>query len=456
MQYSRSIKLPGNFQDRLFNCWFTWDHWIEDGQKVYIIAFCPMSEYMGTPHRVNGDESMVLGTTRGLHLLKEITKDTCEWTRAQCVDLNISGVPTSLLNFLAKQQLSKTNKVQENFRRNGLKTKVTMIQRIDVNGIIPTWLVSQKVPYALSVLQQAADYFRQDDLVEAEELRVLSNFLTEELKDEVYTAEENALIDRVSEKLDNLEEKEGTLTKVVSPDVFVKMDTTVVFDVVDHHKTMIGRAVTVLDASVEDCVAWELLRVTRAKMKKQLEEQGGLARTVTPINGHSHIFQNCIDLKVPSFAIREWVGLCVWKWVDEYTLVVCLEDYEDEVRFPKGGAGKKYIRASAESYWKYEKLADSKGLPQTRVTYCQLVDLKGYITKSLTNGKIVWTLMYLSQMREHFDRSLECDARDRAEVVKLIEVAGESCVKRRVIAVSSAWAKDDACLGDAPLTYKCS
>ena len=29
-------------------------------------------------------------------------------------------------------------------------------------------------------------------------------------------------------------------------------------------------------------------------------------------------------------------------------------------------------------------------------------------------------------MREHFDRSLECDARDRAEVVKLIEVAGES------------------------------
>ena len=75
---------------------------------------------------------------------------------------------------------------------------------------------------------------------------------------------------------------------------------------------MIGRAVTVLDASVEDCVAWELLRVTRAKMKKQLEEQGGLPRTVTPINGHSHIFQNCIDLKVPSFAIREWVGLCVW------------------------------------------------------------------------------------------------------------------------------------------------
>ena len=110
------------------------------------------------------------------------------------------------------------------------QTKVTMIQRIDVNGVVPTWLVSQKVPYALSVLQQAADYFRQDDLVEAEELRVLSNFLTEELKDEVYTAEENALVDRVSEKLDNLEEKEGTLTKVVSPDVFVKMDTTVVFD----------------------------------------------------------------------------------------------------------------------------------------------------------------------------------------------------------------------------------
>ncbi|GMI17129.1 hypothetical protein TrLO_g13534 [Triparma laevis f. longispina] len=46
LQYTRSTSLPGGFQDRLFETWFTWDV-VEngDGTRTFIIGFAPLEEY---------------------------------------------------------------------------------------------------------------------------------------------------------------------------------------------------------------------------------------------------------------------------------------------------------------------------------------------------------------------------------------------------------------------------
>ena len=94
----------------------TWAIINEGGRRTFVIAFAPLAEYGGTQHPVAGTEKMMLASSSGVHIVKEITDNTCEWTRAQRVDLNIAALPASMLDFLAKQQLAQSNVLQEKVR----------------------------------------------------------------------------------------------------------------------------------------------------------------------------------------------------------------------------------------------------------------------------------------------------------------------------------------------------
>ena len=94
----------------------------------------------------------------------------------------------------------------------------------------------------------------------------------------------------------------------------------------------IGRAVTIVDASIEDCAAWENAKMTRERMKGHYDF-GGLDRKVVKLTNHSELFYFVIDLGVKTIAPREWLIKSVWKMVDEDTMIVCYEDAKDD-RFP--------------------------------------------------------------------------------------------------------------------------
>ena len=185
----------------------------------------------------------------------------------------------------------------------------------------------------------------------------------------------------------------------------------------------VGRAVIIVDASIEDSAAWEVARMTRERMRGH-SKSGGLDRKVVKLTNHSDLFYNVIDFGVKTLAPREWVSKVVWKLVDEDTMIVCVEDVEDD-RFPPG-AGKGYVRASSGAFWKYERLPEVRGIPQTKVTYIQQADLKGFIPSFIVNSKIVGQLSYLSKMRKKFDKSLEIDAGSRSELVQMIELTESS------------------------------
>ena len=63
----------------------------EDGRETLIIALSPFVEYRGeTCHEVEGAEKLHEATTKGVHIVKQLTKNTCEWTHVQQADLQVS------------------------------------------------------------------------------------------------------------------------------------------------------------------------------------------------------------------------------------------------------------------------------------------------------------------------------------------------------------------------------
>ncbi|GMH54393.1 hypothetical protein TL16_g01661 [Triparma laevis f. inornata] len=93
--------------------------------------------------------------------------------------------------------------------RGGAKQcRVTHVLQVDAGGVIPTWLVDKKVPQALGVVQRAIDEFRQDEKVDAAELREKATFMRGKWQDEVYSEEENALLERVRQKFEGSRARE--------------------------------------------------------------------------------------------------------------------------------------------------------------------------------------------------------------------------------------------------------
>ena len=73
---------------------------------------------------------------RGVLVVKELTENTCMWTRAQQVDLKIA-LPANIIDFAAKQQLAFANRLQEEFRRNG--KEIDRERVVDLAGKMRLW-----------------------------------------------------------------------------------------------------------------------------------------------------------------------------------------------------------------------------------------------------------------------------------------------------------------------------
>ena len=85
--------------------------------------------------------------------------------------------------------------------------RVTFVNQVDAGGVIPTWVVDSKIPKSLSTVQEAIDEFRQDDRIDAAVREGISEVIEERWREEVYSQEENALLQRVRQKF------EGSLTE---------------------------------------------------------------------------------------------------------------------------------------------------------------------------------------------------------------------------------------------------
>ena len=67
------------------------------------------------------------------------------------------------------------------------------------------------------------------------------------------------------------------------------------------------------------------------------------------------------------------------------------------------------VAASGRANWKYERLDDVVGVPQTKVTFSGRYDIGGAVPTFLMNKLAKNVAKNLVMMREKFDRSLDID-----------------------------------------------
>jgi hypothetical protein len=286
--------------------------------------------------------------------------------------------------------------------------EIVVHQYIDVGGNVPVSVVNAKIPEALSGLAEIRNSFQRDEQIDEQERSKLALVIREE--PQFYDPEEMEMIERSKFRLAAFKEEDFYILD--SPDHLVEMK----FDNKDEGG--IGRAATVVDASIEECAAWNMSNLSREHTKRY-RERNGINRSLTDTNQHCSIYHLVVDLQISGLQLREWVTRRVWKWDGDSKdrLEIFVENFEDSVNYP---VNPKHVRAKAFAHFSYEKLEPIGEIPQTRVTYVQALDMGGIIPKRVASKGAVSQLMNLNAMRERFDKSAEIDAASRARIVAMI------------------------------------
>jgi hypothetical protein len=225
--------------------------------------------------------------------------------------------------------------------------------------------------------------------------------------DQVYTADEDAHVDRVQEQLGEL--PEATFERLESPDPLVKMDSLFF----SGESNIVLRGAAEIDAPPELCAAHDMLKLSRAHQKTE-----ALARAVKMENEHSFIFHYAQNFRIPRAHPREWVLRCIWKWRDERTLVVAYSSV-DSVDF---AVNPSWTRATNVVCNVYEKLPEG-AQGTTKATWTQQMDMKMRLPKWFAKRAGPAQVEYLSKMRKQFDRSSDIDARSRLKIIEAAEKA---------------------------------
>jgi hypothetical protein len=285
--------------------------------------------------------------------------------------------------------------------------KVVLYQYADAGGIIPVSVANTLLPLTISAVDDLRVVFARDDEIDAGEHGKLARIIREVPQE--YSTEENGILNRLKSCLIDELGVDHEFPSLDSPDPRVQMG---------FAKTETGGITwgqTVVDATPECCLAWDLLKTSRAFTKDFVSRRGGVRQSLVKTNDHNYIFYLVINLNVPGFLWREWVTRACWKW-DGNTLVMFAEasDLGEVEGYPRDPA---CVRASAKDLWQYDVLPSVGGVPQTRVTRTQQVDLKGSFPKGASKLGAISQLLSLSRMRRHHDQSLEIDAANRARIM---------------------------------------
>ncbi|GMH53066.1 hypothetical protein TrST_g11050 [Triparma strigata] len=275
--------------------------------------------------------------------------------------------------------------------------KVTLVQNVESGGYVPVWVLNKMLPQQLSSIQQMVDIYRKDDEIDKAEIDEIARKIKAS-NSEVYSEEENKLFEDVKSFYEGLS-KDGWQS-LHSPNKSVVMEMRMKEGV--KNTNGVARGQTIVDASTEECFAYEHAMMSRRRMREHYEH-GGVDRKLDPLNAHSDVFYYSYDFKVPGLAIREWLTKCVWKKEDDgNTLILCYNDFKDDDNYPVGGGpGKKYIRGKSFAFWKYERVPENPE-NQCYVTWAIHVQAEGFVPAPMVRSGTVNNLKFLDGMREYF------------------------------------------------------
>jgi hypothetical protein len=295
---------------------------------------------------------------------------------------------------------------------NETQCKITLHQYFDAGGWIPEWAATLQIPKTLAVVDELRNVFQRDreiDQFDRSELVATMRGAPQE-----YTAEEIASIERVQNKIGSLPEVD--MKDVAFYDHLVSMKETFI----KGEGSIILTASTIVDATSEVCAAFDYLKTSRENLKESTNLERSLIN-VPPHSCHGSIFHFVKDFHVPRILPREWVIKLIWKKVNDAvadkTIIYC-EGLSEHPDYPSNPG--RYVRGSMAALNVYEKLPPVDGVPQTRVSWTQTVNLGGFVPKRFANKLAPAMIVHLSKLRLKFDKSWELDISSRQRTVDMI------------------------------------
>ena len=283
----------------------------------------------------------------------------------------------------------------------GATCEVTVVSYLDAGGHISAKIASAKITSSFNTIVAMREKFQRDAEIDKQELGEWAASCRD--VPQTYTPEEISLLLKYETELEQV--PDDTFDPLVSPDPFVRM----AFKLHGHNKSGMTRAECVIDADIFEVCGYEQCIVNR-QMKKRHFAGAGLERDIVVINDHNSIYHAVYDWSIPGISPREFIGDIIWKKADDSNSIVQIFHSSPHDQFPPQ---LDYVQASSQAIHRYEVLPPLNDVPQTRVTWTQMVDMAGYIPHSFINTKVVSTLLTLSKLRVEFDRSMEIDQTNR-------------------------------------------
>jgi len=315
------------------------------------------------------------------------------------------------------------------------ESQVQFVLYMDPGGDIPSYFVRKTIPSALLILDDLRSVFQDDSNIDKRNHKrfatiIRSNkeeYTPEEIEDfDTFVTLDTAPRRGMKRATGDRNIKKVQLYKLegLKDEDFVEMDSIShlvwvgIWDAkAQDDKSHVGRAITVVDASIEDIAAWEMTKMSREILTvlSAAHDRGyqEFDRKFMKVNEHNYLYYLLVQVNVPGVLPREILVNILWKWLDADTLVVVYNDAEHD-DFPKVAG---HVRSSIKSICKYERLPPLNNIPQTRLTFTLQANPEGTIGM-LPDGYLkamtVSQLEYLVLARQRFDKSIAVDkfARD--------------------------------------------
>jgi hypothetical protein len=258
-----------------------------------------------------------------------------------------------------------------------------LYQYFDAGGWIPAFVANRLIPLALEVAQESRMAFQRDDEVDEMERNELAGVI--EHRQQVYDGVEVELMKLVHDKLGSI--KEEDFNEFESSDHLVKVQGIIP----EGSSVMVGRATTLVDASIAEVAAWELAKMSRVLMHRHTE-RNGLQRELKKMNEHHLIFHMGIQFPVPGLRPRQLVLRIVWKWAEGRNELMIYIDSVEHESFPDREGSE---RMPSTTMIKYKREDSESGVAQTKIVWTQQVDVGESIPRWIVNRQGLRHLSYV-------------------------------------------------------------
>jgi len=295
------------------------------------------------------------------------------------------------------------------------QSKITFTVKWDGRGNPPVWAMRPEIDRTLNILNDARLEFQRDDEIDDSVRKVLSKNIGKKKETIRLRPEERIILDSLKTKLDQLDDRNFDCLE--SPDKRVWMG------LLEEglSSCVVGRASSEVHASVEDCAAYEMSKMTRDVIKNE----NSLERDLTKMNDHQNVFHVASDVSTPGFQPREFVMLQIWHATsigdaDKVVVVYYSVDRDNIPEVPD------YIRGDFQSYWVFERLPELNGLPRTRAICTVEVDLRGVGVPTWVSKKEMLKTLTVSMtyMVKHYDKREAMERGRRLQILSSMNVDG--------------------------------